>query len=107
MQPTRQLSNHLPLAEFTYNNTPSATTSITLFFSNKGYHPKPHCHPKCDPASTYPHDFVTDLNELHQQLRQHIAKLNIETKPLLIPNNLQLQNLRLEVMHSSRPNSSI
>jgi len=30
----------LPLAEFTYNNTPSATTGVFLFLVNKGYHPK-------------------------------------------------------------------
>jgi len=36
-----------------------------------------------------------------------LLKLNIVTKPLLIPDELQLWNLRLEVMHSSRPNSSV
>lgn len=30
----------LPLAEFTYNNTFSATTGVSLFLANKGYHPK-------------------------------------------------------------------
>jgi len=30
----------LPLAEFTFNNTPSSTTSISPFFTNKGYHPR-------------------------------------------------------------------
>ena len=29
----------LPLAEFAYNNTPSATTGTPPFFANKGYHP--------------------------------------------------------------------
>ena len=29
----------LPLVEFTYNNAPSATTGVLLFFANKGYHP--------------------------------------------------------------------
>ena len=29
----------LPLTEFTYNNAPSATTSISPFYANKGYHP--------------------------------------------------------------------
>src|SRR3979490_2848059 len=29
----------LPLAEFAYNNAPSATTGISPFFANKGYHP--------------------------------------------------------------------
>ena len=30
----------LPLAEFTYNNSPSSTTGVSPFFANKGYHPK-------------------------------------------------------------------
>src|SRR5258706_13089830 len=30
----------LPLAEFTYNNAVSATTGISPFFVNKGYHPR-------------------------------------------------------------------
>jgi len=32
-------SQLLPLAEFTYNNTPSSTIGISPFFANKGYHP--------------------------------------------------------------------
>ena len=28
----------LPLAEFAYNNTLSATTTVTPFYANKGYH---------------------------------------------------------------------
>lgn len=30
---------HLPLAEFTYNNTENSTTKMTPFFANQGYHP--------------------------------------------------------------------
>src|SRR5258707_1079700 len=30
----------LPLAESTYNNAASATTGISPFFANKGYHPR-------------------------------------------------------------------
>ena len=55
----------LPLAEFTYNNVPSATTGITAFFANKGYHPNLMVHPERDLASTRARDFVTDLDELH------------------------------------------
>jgi len=29
----------LPLVEFAYNNAPSATTGVSPFFANKGYHP--------------------------------------------------------------------
>src|SRR3984893_11110264 len=32
-------SKLLTLAEFAYNNAPSATTGISPFFANKGYHP--------------------------------------------------------------------
>jgi len=32
-------SELLPLAEFAYNNAPSATTGVSPFFANKGYHP--------------------------------------------------------------------
>ena len=62
----------LPLAEFTYNNMPSATTGITPFFANKGYHPNLTVHPERDLASARTRDFVTDLDELHQELRKHI-----------------------------------
>ena len=30
----------LPLAEFTYNNTQHSATSVTPFFTNKGFHPR-------------------------------------------------------------------
>ena len=29
----------LPIAEFAYNDAPNATTGISPFFANKGYHP--------------------------------------------------------------------
>src|SRR5712664_4594317 len=61
-------SELLPLDEFAYNNTPSATTGITPFFANKGYHPNITVHPERDLASARARDFVTDLDKLHQQL---------------------------------------
>src|SRR6266481_946637 len=39
-------SSLLTLAEFAYNNTPSATTSTTPFFANKWYHPNITVHPE-------------------------------------------------------------
>jgi len=67
-------SKLLPLAEFTYNNTLSDTTGITPFFANKGYHLNLTVHLEHNLASAHACDFVTDLDELHQQLRQKIAK---------------------------------
>ena len=37
-------SDLLPLAEFTDNNAPNATTGTTPFFANKGYHPNTSIH---------------------------------------------------------------
>ena len=39
-------SELLPLAEFTYNDAPNATTSVTPFFANKGYHTNISTHPE-------------------------------------------------------------
>ena len=63
----------LPLAEFAYNNAPSATTGIMPFYANKGYHPSLTVHLERNLASAHARDFITDLNELHRKLKQHIA----------------------------------
>jgi hypothetical protein len=63
----------LPIAEFAYNNAPNATTGISLFFANKGYHPNISVHLEKELASSRTHDFITDLDELHQYLRDTIS----------------------------------
>ena len=45
-------SDLLPLAEFAYNNTLNTTMGLTLFYTNKGYHPSITVHSKCNIAST-------------------------------------------------------
>jgi len=50
--------------KFAYNNTPSTTTGISLFFANKEYHLNITDHPKYNIASSWACDFAIDLNEL-------------------------------------------
>ena len=50
----------LPLAEFAYNNAPSATTGVSPFFANKGYYPNLLIYPERDIASSRACDFVVD-----------------------------------------------
>ena len=64
----------LPLAEFAYNNAPSATTSTSPFFANKGYHPNLTIHPERDLASSHTKNLVVNLDELHQELKVTIAE---------------------------------
>ncbi len=63
----------LPLGEFAYNNTPNATTGVSPFFANKGYHPSISVHPERDLVSARAREFVTDLDALHQELRKQMA----------------------------------
>ena len=67
-------SELLPLAEFTYNNSPSATTGVTPFFANKGYHPNIAVYPKHKLASVKASEYVIDLEELHAELCTQMAK---------------------------------
>jgi len=66
-------SELLPLAEFTYNNAPSATTGVSPFFANKGYHLNISIHPECDLSSALTRDYAIDLNELHLFLREEMS----------------------------------
>ena len=62
----------LLLAEFAYNNALSATTGISPFFANKGYHPNLTVHPEWDLASSRARTFTVNLNQLHQELKEYI-----------------------------------
>ncbi|KIN98866.1 hypothetical protein M404DRAFT_31009 [Pisolithus tinctorius Marx 270] len=48
----------LPLAEFAYNNAPSTTTSVSPFFTNKGYHPNILVYPEHDLTSAQACDYA-------------------------------------------------
>jgi len=63
-----------PLAEFAYNNAPSATTGISPFFANKGYHSNLMIYPERDIASSHARDFIVDLDKLQSTLKEEIAK---------------------------------
>jgi hypothetical protein len=62
----------LPLAEFAYNNAPNATTGISPFFVNKGYHLNLTVRPKRDLTSSRAQDFAVNLDQLHTALKEQI-----------------------------------
>ena len=66
-------SELLPLAEFTYNNALSATTSVSPFFTNKRYYPKITVHPEHNIAFIQAHNFTIDLDELQSTLKAEIS----------------------------------
>jgi hypothetical protein len=62
----------LPLAEFAYNNAPNASTGVSPFFANKGYHPALDIHPERDVASLRAREFAANINELHDYLAESL-----------------------------------
>jgi len=67
-------SKLLPLVEFAYNNAPSATTGVSPFFANKGYHSNLSVYPERDIAFSRTCDFVLNLDKLQDTLKEEIAK---------------------------------
>ena len=63
----------LPLAEFAYNNAPSATTRVSPFFTNKGYHPNIVVYLGRNMTSIQACDYAVNLESLHQYLREEMA----------------------------------
>ena len=63
----------LPLVEFTYNNTPSMTTGVLLFFANKGYHPNLSTDATLVVLSMEAQQYMAQLDEIHDKLKQSIA----------------------------------
>jgi len=66
-------SELLSLVEFAYNNTLSATTSVSPLFANKGYHPNITVHPKHNITSSQACNFAVDLDELQNTLKAEIS----------------------------------
>ena len=58
----------LPLAEFSFNNSPSTTTSVSPFFANKGYHPDLAVNSKIGLSSTRAQEYTSNLSALHDFL---------------------------------------
>src|SRR5258708_40066530 len=67
-------SSLLPLAEFAYNNATNETTGVSPFFANKGYHPSLVAEPNVQVSSIRAQHFISDLDDLHMELKPSIAK---------------------------------
>jgi len=88
-------SELLPLAEFAYNNAPSATTGVSPFFTNKGYHPNLLVYPEQDIASSRARDFVVDLDKLQGTLKEEIAKAQMQYQPSANSHRQQLLDFQV------------
>jgi hypothetical protein len=90
-------SDLLPLAKFAYNNALSATTGLSSFYANKGYHPNLAVHPEQDLSTSLHHwsncrllsrPLIFTADTYHGRLPAAYAPSNTST-----PNPLQEQEL--------------
>jgi len=88
-------SELLPLVEFAYNNTPSATSGVSPFFTNKGYHFNLIVYPEQDIASSCARDFIVDLDELQNTLKEEIAKAQRQYQPSTNSRRQQLPDFQV------------
>ena len=66
-------SEHLPLAEFAYNNAPNETTGVSPFFANKGFHPSFSTGFHSTHNSLRAQEFTANLHELYKALKTNIT----------------------------------
>src|SRR4029077_5924825 len=70
-------SELLPLAEFTYNNALNATTGVSPFFVNKGYHPNTSVHPERDLTSIRAQQYSVNLDTLDTFLCEEMSHVQM------------------------------
>ena len=59
--------------KFSYNNAPDATTGVSPFFTNKGYHLNITIHSEHNIASFQAYSFAVDLNNIQSILKAEIS----------------------------------
>src|SRR5258708_26066558 len=64
----------LPMAEFAYNTATNATTGVSPFFANNGYHPEFTADPQVETSSAKVQAFVADLERIQAELKENIAQ---------------------------------
>ncbi|SPC61680.1 uncharacterized protein UHOD_11632 [Ustilago sp. UG-2017b] len=111
-------SDLLPLAEFSYNNAEHASTQLTPFFTNYGYHPR-FSFDNTDPAPLPPfpaaRSYADQLKQLHEYVCGELDKANSQSAEQFDKRRLpspQFQPgdrvwLSAENIHSLRPTKKL
>src|SRR6266446_4143700 len=64
----------LPMAKFTYNNATNATTGVSPFFANKGYHLEITLDPQAKTSSAEAQTFMANLEHIQAELKENITQ---------------------------------
>ncbi len=64
----------LPMAEFAYNNATNATTGVSPFFANKGYHLEITSDLQAETSLAEAQTFVANLERIQAELKENITQ---------------------------------
>ena len=64
----------LPLAEFAYNNASHASTKMSPFYANYGYHPRATVKPIIDAVNPTAETFISRITSAHSELVRNLAE---------------------------------
>ena len=103
------------MAEFAYNNVLNASTSMSPFFANKGYNPNLSIHPEYKLASAQTQQYVTDLAELHANLKNAILDAQERTQMQtdwhrMAPPDIKIGSqvfVKAEFFHTTQPSKKL
>ena len=70
----------LPLAEFTYNNASHASTRMSPFYANYGYHPHATVKAIADPVNPRVEELIARLASAHADLAQNLTAAQAKYK---------------------------
>jgi hypothetical protein len=107
--------SHLPLAEFTYNNSTNSTTSMTPFFANTGHHPLfdislirepvvPSAETRVLLLKTIRDDLIANLHEAQQSYTYHVNTRRLPAPPLHIGDKVFLDRCYIK---TTRPSTKL
>src|SRR5258707_10166661 len=85
----------LPMAEFTYNNATNATTGVSPFFANKGYHPEFTADPQVETSLAEVQAFVVDLECIQAELKENIAQAQKRNRKNVEKNRREAPELKI------------
>ncbi|CCE34914.1 uncharacterized protein CPUR_08853 [Claviceps purpurea 20.1] len=70
----------LPTAEFAYNNTTSASSGLTPFYANYGYHPAAHNPPSETPLNPGSRLYAHWMTQVHEHAKKHLERSQKQMK---------------------------
>src|SRR5258705_7222084 len=85
----------LPMAKFAYNNAMNATTGVSPFFTNKGYHPEFTADPQVETSLAKVQAFMADLECIQAELKENIAQAQERNRKNVDKHRMEAPKLKI------------